>query len=426
MDSLASELLNRYEEITLLYDLARQMGVVVDLEEASRTALARSLEIIPAELGMVLVGESPDDLRTVASYGSIGADGERDRVARETAREAMLSASQVMIEAGAVTAGGAVRTEAVLVAPLSGSGRASNDHGLAGVLAFVGHVHSDRFSAAEVELCALVAGQLGQGIENAGVVRQLREKERLESDLRVAAGIQRSLLPPRAPWLPRATLAADCLPAAHVGGDYFDFVADSDGAVTIVVADVTGHGLGPGLITAMTRSVLRAELRHAGSLSEALQATNAVMWDDLVATEAFITVFAARYVPEVRQLHFVNAGHPPALLRRADGSVDELDSDGLPFGIVPSPVYEERVQQLAADDLVLIFSDGVLEASSPADVAYGGQRLQSLMSHGIPSAPGLIKRVLADLVSFQGSGVQDDDITVVALHVTDDSAGGVG
>jgi serine phosphatase RsbU (regulator of sigma subunit) len=422
VDSLTGELLNRYEEITLLYDLAREMGVVLNLEEASRTALARSLQIIPARLGLVLVGDNPDSLRTVASYGSIGRDESRLQRARAAARDAMRSASQV-VEAGAETSDGNALSEPVLVAPLTTAGTSATEQRLAGVLAFVGHDHSDRFSAAEAQLCEVVAAQLGQGLENARVISELREKERLESDLALAARIQRSLLPPSPPPLPGATLAAECLPAAQVGGDYFDFLLDANGGVNIVVADVTGHGLGPGLIIAMTRSVLRAELRRLGSLSEALSATNAVMWDDLVATEAFITVFAARYEPQTRFLHYANAGHQRALLHRADGSADELDSDGMPFGIVSSPRYEELTQQLGPGDVVLMFSDGLVEASSPDGIPYGLDRLSALVGPSTRSASDLVRRVLDDLAAFQRSGVQDDDITVVALHVTDSKQG---
>ena len=228
--------------------------------------------------------------------------------------------------------GGRPLGEPVLVAPLTVSGAASMEADLAGVLAFVGHADADRFSAAEAQLCAVVAGQLGQGMENARVVKQLREKDRLEADLEVAAGIQGSLLPGRPPLLHGAQLAAACLPAAQVGGDYFDFLPDAHGAVSIVVADVAGHGLGPGLIMVMARSVFRAELRHASSLAAALQATNTVMWDDLVATETFITAFVARYQPHTRVLQYADAGHQPALLRHTDGSIEELTSDGLPLG----------------------------------------------------------------------------------------------
>jgi serine phosphatase RsbU (regulator of sigma subunit) len=418
VDSLTGELLDRYEEITLLYDLAREMGVVVDLEEASRTALARSLQVIPARLGLVLIGDHPDALRTVASYGSTGTGESRLHISQEAAREALRSGAKVMVEAGATTTGGGVHPEPVLVAPLMPAGTSPTEHRAVGVLAFVGHEHSDRFSAAEEQLVAVVAGQLAQGIENARVVTQLREKERLESDLDLAAGIQRSLLPTSPPPLSGATLAAECRPAAQVGGDYFDFMVDAESGVNIVVADVTGHGLGPGLIMAMTRSALRAELRRRGSLSEALVATNTVMWDDLVATEAFITVFAARYEPRARCLHYVNAGHQPALLHRADGSTGELSSDGMPLGIVPAPDYHASTLQLGPGDVVLMFSDGVVEATSPGGLAYGVGRLSAVIAQYAGSAPELVTQVLADLATFQNSETQRDDITLVALQVS--------
>jgi sigma-B regulation protein RsbU (phosphoserine phosphatase) len=264
----------------------------------------------------------------------------------------------------------------------------------------------------------VVAGQLGQGIENAWVVNQLSEKARLVADLQVAAGIQGSLLPGRPPLLPGAGLAAACLPAAQVGGDYYDFLPDADGAVTILVADVAGHGLGPGLIMVMARSVLRAELRHSASLAAALQATDSVMWDDLVATETFITVFVTRYQPDTRMLQFANAGHQPALLRHADGSVEELTGDGLPLGILTSAPYELCRRQLAVGDAVLIFSDGVVEASAPDGAPYGIGRLKALLGkYGNGPPADVVAKVLADVADFQEGSTQDDDMTVVVLDV---------
>ena len=422
IESLTGELLDRYEEITLLYDLAREMGVVVDVEGASRTALVRSLQVIPAKLGLVLVANSSDELRTVATYGATGSDGRR-RIGRQAAAEALRTGSEVMVNAGdAIEPGGEPVTEPVLVAPLTVSGTATTEASLAGVLVFVGHAMADRFSAAEAQLGAVVAGQLGRGMENARVIRQLREKERLEGDLKVAAGIQHSLLPGRPPLLHGAELAAACLSAAQVGGDYYDFLSHAAGAVSVLVADVTGHGLGPGLIMVMARSVLRAELLRSGSLNDALHATNSVMWEDLVATEAFITVFAARYEPDLRVLHYANAGHHPALLRHADGSIEELTCDGMPLGILPAPPYELATQGLDAGDLVLIFTDGVVEASAPDGANYGIDRLRDLIvESGELSAADLVARVLAEVAEFQAAGVQDDDITVMALRVASDA-----
>ncbi len=424
VDSLTDELLNRYEEITLLYDLGHDMGTVLDFEEASRTALARSLQVIPAGLGLVLLGDRPEALEVVVDSGMLNPDDARYRIARAAAAEAMRNSSQVMWMAGETPGGGDAIAEPVLAAPLRVAGNSTTKTGMAGVLAFVGHNGSDRFSAAEAQLCAVVAGQLGQGMRNARAINQLREKERLEADLSLAASVQRSLLPARPPAVAGVKLAAACIPAAQVGGDYYDFLPDADGGVSVVVADVAGHGLGPGLIMAMTRSVLRAELRRSGSLTDVLQATNAVMWDDLVATEAFITLFVGRYEPTKQQLRYVNAGHQPALLRHADGTVKELDSDGMPFGILASPRFEEKTEQLASGDLLLIFSDGVVDASSPMGVAFGSDGLKALLAAGgSQSADQTVTHVLAHLAGLRADGSQDDDITLVGLHVLPTSDG---
>ena len=197
---------------------------------------------------------------------------------------------------GPILVGGALHTgtayvgptgpadDPVLAVPLLTHGGGAEKLSTAGVLVLVGHARDDRFSAGDAQLAAAVARQLSLGVENARTVSQLREKEGLDRELELAADIQRSLLPAIAPKLLNASLAAACLPAAHVGGDYFDFVRGDDGVVHAVVADVTGHGLGPGMIMAMTRIALRAELSGAQSLPEAIAAANRVMWDDLVAT----------------------------------------------------------------------------------------------------------------------------------------------
>ena len=426
VDSLTSELLMRYEELTLLYDLARDLGVVVDVAGAAANALSRSLKVIPAKFAAVFVGDDPLSLRVVAVRGDRGEGSGRLDLAQEFARSAATAATSVLAQAGDPALGlDFPLAEPVLACPLTGAGSATGARPL-GTLVYVGHEGDCRFSAAEAQLGAVVGGQLAQGMENARVITQLREKERLESDLNAAAAIQRLLLPRYAPVVVGGSLSAECLPATKVGGDYYDYFPASDGVINLLVADVTGHGMGPGLIMAMTRSVLRAELRRMDSLVESLAATNAVMWDDLVATEIFITAFAARYDQRTRQLRYVNAGHQPALLRRRDGSVVELTSEGMPLGILETPEYEERVVQLENGDTVLVFSDGVVEAVAPDGTSLGSPRLQERMAAAAiaeHSADDVVSTVL-DLVSrFRDTEVQDDDITVVALHLADDVLG---
>lgn len=421
--ALTDELLNRYEEVTLLYDLSHELGVVLDVESASHTALIRSLQVIPARLGLVLVGRD-GDLVAVAQAGSDSPDGRRARVAYDIGHAATRRMAQVMIHAGGVLEpGGPAVDEPVLAAPLFTREATATEGRAAGVLVFVGHGGSDRFSAGEAQLAAAVARQLGLGVENARLVAALRETERLERELELAAGIQRSLLPAQAPQAVNATFAAACLPAAHVGGDYYDFMRADDGVVVGVVADVTGHGLGPGLIMAMTRSVLRAQLGSRGSLSEALTDTNNVMWDDLVATGVFITLFVIRYDSRTGGVSYVNGGHHPALLRHRDGSVVELEVDGMPLGVLPDHRYDEGAKSLKPGDALLIFSDGLVEARSPDGAMLGTDRLREVVAAGDGCAQDLVDRVLADVKAFRAGVQQDDDITLLALSVSTEPDG---
>jgi len=420
VEALGGELLDRYEEITLLYHLAQDMGAAFDVNQAAENVLARSLQVIPALLGMVLIGATAAELRVVAQSGA-GEAAHRVELAQSAARVAMRSGALLMVHAGgSIPSGPDVIDEPVLVAPLLSGESTGCAPRPVGVVVLVGHRTADRFSAGEAQLGGVVARQLSQGIENVHVLRAIQEKERLESQLELAAQVQRSLLPLRTPQLDTAGFAAACLPAAQVGGDYYDYVPGPGGVMNIVVADVTGHGLGPGLITTMTRSILRAELQRPGSLAAAVAQTNKLMWDDLVATETFVTLFAARYDAAAGVVRFVNAGHHPALMRHPDGVVEELSSAGLPLGILASTRYGEGCRALGRGDAVLLFSDGVVEGGAPDGSVFGTSRLCSLLSGtDAASAQELVSRVVDELASFQGPDGQQDDVTVVAMRMHD-------
>ncbi|MDP9417248.1 MAG: SpoIIE family protein phosphatase [Actinomycetota bacterium] len=418
LDLLTDEVLARYEEVTLLHELSQDLGVVVDVRSAANAALARTFKAVRAQLGQVLVwAPDEDDAVEVACAGVAGQDLLLRRLASDTARTALTSGAEVMVHAGQTVPGSElVAGQPVLAVPLRLDGAGSRGSRAPGVLVLVGNAERQRFSAGEAQLAATVARQLAVGLENGRLIAALRDKERLEHELGIAAGIQGQLLSGDPPALPGARLRAVCLPAEHVGGDYYDFVVTDDGTLTAVVADVTGHGVGPALIMAMTRSVLRAEFRNAANLSDALAATNRTMWDDLLATGLFITVFCLAFEPQHMRVRYVNGGHHPALLRRPDGRVQELDSDGMPIGLLPDPGYEQGEARVEPGSLVLAFSDGVVENRGPDGKLFGTARLvEFLREHG--DEPDFIDRLLVTLERHRAGAPQQDDITVVQLLV---------
>jgi len=183
----------------------------------------------------------------LATAGADRRDGRYALLADPAAQASMRLASQVMVHRGGSVERSGVRvTEPVLAVPLLLGTEGSSDATPGGVLVLVGHGGGDRFWAGDAQLAAAVARQLSLGVESARIVAELRVKEGLERELELAASMQRSLLARSAPPMQNASLAAACLPAAHVGGDYYDFVPGEDGAVHVIVADVTGTASGPG------------------------------------------------------------------------------------------------------------------------------------------------------------------------------------
>ncbi len=251
--------------------------------------------------------------------------------------------------------------------------------------------------------------------------RELSESERetlrdlaeyVQSELMVdeefdrAAQVQRSLLPRWVPEVPGFELAGACLPARAVGGDFFDWHPSADGAV-VTVADVMGKGVGAAIMMATVRAVMRATAND--DLGLALTRAAETLEPDLEETSTFVTVFHARVDATAGVVHFADAGHGLALVVHADRPWERLPSEGLPLGAVPGGAWGTGVLELGLGDLLLVFSDGLLDlfGGSLADL----DRVVQTVA-GARSAHEVVSRVVA---VARGSRLPDD-VTVVALR----------
>lgn len=247
----------------------------------------------------------------------------------------------------------------------------------------------------------------------------LLETSRLRRDMELARQIQLSLLPAEPPQLAGVRLAGCCVPAAHVGGDYFDYYEREAGVVDLVIADVSGHSVGAALMMAEARSVLRAQMRSHGSAGKILASLNEILLEDLSKAGLFITMFYVKFDTDSQVLTYANAGHVlPMLVRGRDPSCLRLDAEGLILGVKGGIVFEERELRLQAGDVLLLHTDGIVEARNDAGEMFGFARLCTTLATAREAQPQeIIDTVLAELAAFAGTTVCEDDVTMIAMQV---------
>lgn len=247
--------------------------------------------------------------------------------------------------------------------------------------------------------------------------RVRHQQHELQREVEMAANVQRGMLPDRAPELPGVALAGSCLPAADVGGDYYDHFVDARGRLVLLIADVAGHSIGSALLMAMARSVVRREIAQEGSPATVLRATNRAMFDDLVRAELFITMFCARYDRVTGALSFANGGHNLPLLHRAGAGVEALDAEGAALGILADVEFEEKTLHLGPDDLLLLYTDGVVEAGAPDGRQFGDAALERVVTARDGMGPARLLDAVHAAVRHHAAGTpQQDDITLLAVQ----------
>ncbi|MBL8620076.1 MAG: SpoIIE family protein phosphatase [Myxococcales bacterium] len=274
------------------------------------------------------------------------------------------------------------------------------------------------FRQEDVDLLQTVAYQTALAIHAARVAVQLAQKDRLERDLRVARQIQRSLLPAVVPQVVGLDFAVHYEPAYQIGGDFYDFIWHDEGHLGVGIGDVAGKAISAALYMARLSSELRSRAGLARTPARLLRRVNEEMVK-LGDDGMFATLVYAIYELETRTLVFTNAGHCVPLLRRGE-RVFPLQADRAhiaPIGVVTDLEVGEARVQLHAGDMLVLVTDGILEARDPRGNEYGMMRLSRRLRTARGAAEDVVKAILQDVDSHVGSGGLSDDITVVAMGI---------
>jgi serine phosphatase RsbU (regulator of sigma subunit) len=245
------------------------------------------------------------------------------------------------------------------------------------------------------------------------------QREAIESELRIAGKIQASFLPPPLPLEQRTRVdfASRIKPAREAGGDLYDGFFLDDGRFFVVVGDVSGKGVSAALFMAVTATAIRALATGAHPPGALLTLVNRLLCERN-ETLQFVTVFAALFNPATGELAWTNCGHPSPFLLRADGTLSTLQAArATPVAVFEDHTYATHHATLAPGDTLILYTDGVNEAMDPDGGFYGDARLHSLLDgKRFVSADEAVSTVLDDVLAFESTAPQADDITVVGLR----------
>src|SRR5215204_2070223 len=245
---------------------------------------------------------------------------------------------------------------------------------------------------------------------------EMRERERIEQELRVARRIQQASLPEEVPTLEGWQISPFYQPAREVGGDFYDFHFLSEGRLGVVVGDATGKGVPAALVMSTTCGMLQLAARALASSSpgEVLVQVNETLLSR-IPPNMFVTCFYAVLDPKSGHLVYANAGHDLPYLQHG-GEAKELRARGMPLGLMPSSSYEEKEIVLDASESILFYSDGLVEAHDPEGHMFSFPRLRALIAEHAGKR-SLEEGLLEELYSFVGEDwEQEDDITLLTLR----------
>ncbi len=246
--------------------------------------------------------------------------------------------------------------------------------------------------------------------------RMLREKEAFERELEIAREVQRELLPRTVPSIRGLDLAGACIPATGVGGDFYDFLPVNDDRLGLVIADVSGKGIPAALLMAGLQASVRSLAYSVVPPAEVNRRLNAMLLES-TSDARYATFFFGMYDAPTRRLTYSNAGHYPPLLVTTNG-VKRLCADGPPIGILEGSKYGEMNLDLATGDLLVLYTDGIVEAPNDKDVEFGEEHLSRVVAeHRGADLDDVMAAVLDRLTAWTEGVPTHDDVTLVLARV---------
>ncbi len=288
-----------------------------------------------------------------------------------------------------------------------------------GVLILLNRAPMAEFRAAQVDFVRKLGSSVSLALENSRLLGRLQEEvagnARLYHEQRaIADALQDAVLsvPARVPGIQVAHVYRSATQAARVGGDFYDVFSPQEGKAAFLIGDVCGFGVRAATQASLVRDTLRAYLLGGFSLERVMSLANKVLGRQTGFT-GFTTVFLGLLDVHSGEVGFCAAGHPPAVLRRTDGTIVSLSTGSLPLGAFSDSVYRIGTEVLAPGDLLLLYTDGLLEARRDGEL-FGEQRVEDVVRANADGVRPLMRDLLRRVTEFTGGDLRDD-LALLAL-----------
>lgn len=436
-DGATRELVERYEEINLLYAIGELLGSSTSIEEIAETLLVELAVTIGAKRAVFLeTNRATGTLRPIATLGlgDVTYHAVSLEHAEHIAVRAFRSGSVCTEEGVAAAAGDAVLSgrSAPLLAvaitrPSSGAGitgtfAVPTRRGLdglpspLGVLILGGRDGGAPFTAGDRKLAVAVSTQIGTAMHNVTLVRAAVERQQMAREMKLANELQLKLLPNPRMVLPEARAAARVVPAESVGGDFFLLARLDRDRTGVLIGDVSGHGYQAALVMALALSAAGIHVQAAFDPSVAVEAVRRSLREELETTEMSISMCYAVIDTKAGELRYANAGHPHAFALTAEGQATRLGAVAPPLGW-GEEIVEECVMTWKPGTRLVYFTDGVVDARNAADerlTEAAVLRTLAGLSHG-ESPETILDTVFRQLEGHVGQTPLRDDCTVVVV-----------
>jgi len=407
----------RRQDLEKVLEITRLMAAAVELDDVLHLIIERSMELLNAERASLFLYEpqsnelvsriaiDADEIRFSADRGIAGATiRTKHTINVPDARADPRFNPEIDRQTG-------FQTRNILSVPL-------NDHRgeLVGVLQIL-NKRSGEFTTDDVALAETLGAQAGVSLQRARLIEHYVRQQEMERAMKIARDIQRGLFPSEAPRICGFDVAGFSEPADDTGGDTYDFLPLPSGQWMLAVADASGHGIGPALVIAETRAMLRAISLQDCDVSEVLRTANKLLSYDLEGR--FVTCFLGLLDPLMSRLMYATAGHGPLLFydRQRDEFTRTVATD-LPLGIMEEVAYGEVVAHtFRPDDFAVITTDGFHEADNPAGELFGVDRMVQILrrDRDLP-AEQMIASLHQAVLAFTDGQPQSDDLTAIVIR----------